>query len=500
MFNAPDKTWLIPYLEGTLDDARRTRLEARLRADDALASELEALRAATERLRALAASDQTTPAAPSLWPGVRARLELQARPVRAPRRRLLWAGGLAASCALAAVAVVALKPSPRLAPAAMPEAASSVASVPIVRPRAVSKKIAVPMDAVKIAAAPRSKAAPVRRPDSLRFAQRAVVPPGTPLRPPLSRSAPSAPSVARSPARPAASTARPTLMASRDVGSESANAKDVPLGLSAESAPQVKTQASPVNPAGSAPGSRSFGGGASGKRSAADGSGAAGAAGREAQAPAAVKARINKDEIKAAPTVKPPALTVKPPAPLAETVSDGVRLNGLTQARQRQKADTNGLALGLWRRGETRLALNGWQDALERAVKPPLYGDESGVKLASQTLQSVTDAGALDAFRQLLERRRTQLPRDVVLARLLAVVYDFSGDAARARDAWERVAKTGKASSQDWLQLAEAEDKMGDGEAAKAAYQRVLDAVGPSASKDAARKRLAEPPKVKAAP
>jgi len=98
------QTWLVPYAEGTLDERRRAKLEARLARDPALAAEAEAMRRTSQRLRAAAQNEKSAPApdaAPAvseLWPGIEARL----RPARrtAPRP-WLWAGGLCAAASLA---------------------------------------------------------------------------------------------------------------------------------------------------------------------------------------------------------------------------------------------------------------------------------------------------------------------------------------------------------------------------------------------------------------
>lgn len=101
------QAWLVPYAEGTLDDARTAHLEAQLARDPALASEAHRVRAAVAQLRRAAAQSMadTDPRlaldpAP-LWPGVQKRLT--AKPRRLPRSAP-WAGGIcAASLALGAL-------------------------------------------------------------------------------------------------------------------------------------------------------------------------------------------------------------------------------------------------------------------------------------------------------------------------------------------------------------------------------------------------------------
>lgn len=99
------QSWLVPYVEGTLDPRRRGQLEARLARDPALAAEAEGLRHAARRLRTAAQEQRPAEAVPAgtadssaLWPGIRERL----RP--APRispGQWAWAGGLCAVATLA---------------------------------------------------------------------------------------------------------------------------------------------------------------------------------------------------------------------------------------------------------------------------------------------------------------------------------------------------------------------------------------------------------------
>lgn len=94
-------SWLVPYMEGTLDAHRRAKLEARLARDPALAAEAEAVRRTAQRLRAAAQSDrsvaESVSQASDLWPGI----EAQLRPMhRSASRPWLWAGGLCAAAAL----------------------------------------------------------------------------------------------------------------------------------------------------------------------------------------------------------------------------------------------------------------------------------------------------------------------------------------------------------------------------------------------------------------
>lgn len=97
-------SWLVPYAEGTLDERRRAKLEARLAHDPALVAEAEAVRRTAQRLGEAAqdergqAGEAATPSVSELWPGIEARL----RPTRRVEARpWLWAGGLCAVTSLA---------------------------------------------------------------------------------------------------------------------------------------------------------------------------------------------------------------------------------------------------------------------------------------------------------------------------------------------------------------------------------------------------------------
>ena len=97
------KSWLVPYLEGTLDERRVSILTERLAHDPALAAEADALRSVVGLLyqSAQARSADADPRLalePSpLWPGIEARLTPPRRPFRTT---LAWAGGLCAALLL----------------------------------------------------------------------------------------------------------------------------------------------------------------------------------------------------------------------------------------------------------------------------------------------------------------------------------------------------------------------------------------------------------------
>lgn len=91
------RSWLVPYVDGTLDAQRQAKLEALLARDPVLAAEAEAQRRAVKRLHETALASKALTEAPEarLWPAIEARLE--------PRRRsagpLILMGGLCAAAA-----------------------------------------------------------------------------------------------------------------------------------------------------------------------------------------------------------------------------------------------------------------------------------------------------------------------------------------------------------------------------------------------------------------
>ena len=137
--------WLLPYLEGGLDEARRAQLEARLAADPALAAEAKRLARTLGGLRGAASrslrpENASVPA--DLWPHLRARLVLD--PVPRPRPRAWWLAGVGAPAA--AALIVAAIWLPGWHPLVRPELASKTTARPTVAPappRTVRRAVAV---------------------------------------------------------------------------------------------------------------------------------------------------------------------------------------------------------------------------------------------------------------------------------------------------------------------------------------------------------------------
>lgn len=133
--------------------------------------------------------------------------------------------------------------------------------------------------------------------------------------------------------------------------------------------------------------------------------------------------------------------------------------------------------------------LDSWQAALSGAVQPPLWGENAGEQQANQALMAAREAGMLDDLRARLEARRTQAPQDVVTGRMLAAVYDFGFSGEPALRERRRVAGLEGAGGEDWFALAQAEERAGNGSAARAAYRRALESPIPPSAFHAAKAR-----------
>jgi hypothetical protein len=130
--------------------------------------------------------------------------------------------------------------------------------------------------------------------------------------------------------------------------------------------------------------------------------------------------------------------------------------------------------------------LDSWQAALSAALRPPLWGETEGEQQANQTLMATRESGMLDDLRARLEARRAQSPRDLVAGRMLAAVYDFGFSFESALRERRRIVGLEGATGEDWYALADAEERAGNGAAARTDYRRALDAPGPLSSFHAA--------------
>ncbi len=133
--------------------------------------------------------------------------------------------------------------------------------------------------------------------------------------------------------------------------------------------------------------------------------------------------------------------------------------------------------------------LDNWLAALAQSVQMPLLGDETGAQQANQALMSARQSGQLDALRARLEAKRSQSPPDIVTARMLAAVDEFGFSEEEALKERRRLVRLTGATGEDWYALALAEERAGNGQAARIDYQRALNAPAPLSSQHAALAR-----------
>ncbi len=474
MRNAKFYPWLLPYLDDDLDAARRARLESLLAADPALAAEAERLRRTRARLQA--ANTPLTNAAPpaDAWRRLRARLE----PTPAPPRpvRAWWLAGAGATAAAGLVIGALWLPG-----------------------------LHTP-DVPRPARTPPAPSSPHTLPSAAHVARVNTTPPPAPVR---ERHAPAAPGVP--PAPPPKS--KPLPVAADPFALPSAgNASGPMTGRVTVARPAVPLSAPSVvyGNFGNASGSM-------------NGSGPM--AGRVAAARPAVSAPLSPAT---APSLVPPPRASTARDENGQDASIMGRVGPVSSAssgvQQQAKSQTNnlyqspGLVFGQSKAaahgeaaahremmakrrmfahpvparasgagaeafaGNTQNALDAldtWQSSLSAAVQPPLWGEDAGMQQANQALLAAKEAGALDDLRARLEARRVQSPRDVATGRMLAAVYDFGFAGESALRERRRIAGLEGAGGEDWFALAQAEERVGNNAAARAAYRRALESRTP---------------------
>ena len=529
MFKRNEKyyPWLVPYLEGDLDDARAGDLRARLADDPALAAEAERLRRTLDAVRETARrSPAAVNASPpvDLWPRLRDRLE----PAPAPRRRapVRWvAAGAAASVAFAALwlpghlahpplqsahvpaspASAAKKPQ-QMASASGPEASRvDVPAVPVVVPPKSAGPVVSAGGGSVVYATPPASAKPALPAPVLSghdpFAA-ASAKPSEPkaalkeaLRLPLPASPPPAGSVHASVSPLPAPTLHkgPTQMASRDVpratdegmaGTATYASPATDRLATPEAAPLAAKLVPPTAPSAPLPppapaASSVVSGGAA--IQAADGALAQNGVGllrdeaREKSSPSPPGMAFGGGALGSA-AHKPNAFALAPRPGMGYFSAHSPR-NVQHRGAQQQTAQSQN-ALPAFDLSVTQ-TLDTWQAALAQSEQPPLLGQDTGAMQANQALMAARESGNLDALRARLEARRAQSPRDLVTARMLAAVYDFGFSTESALRERRRLVTLDGATGEDWFALAEAEGHTGNGQAARAAYRRALDAPAP---------------------
>ena len=130
--------------------------------------------------------------------------------------------------------------------------------------------------------------------------------------------------------------------------------------------------------------------------------------------------------------------------------------------------------------------LDSEQSALAATMRPPLWGENEGEMQANQALISVRESGMLDDLRAHLEARRAQSPHDLVTGRMLAAVYESGFSSDLALHERRHIVGLEGAGGEDWYMLARAEERAGNGSAARAAYRRALESPIPPSSFHAA--------------
>jgi len=480
--NAPYHEWLLPYLEGGLDEARRAQVEARLGEDPILAAEAERLRRTLGGLRGAASRTPLSESAhvpADLWPHLRARLVLHPAP-RPRTSRAWWVAGVGAPAAAALIVAAFWLPgwhTPDMPPLSHTPPVSSQrparppgASVPAHPAPDMPVSTAKPLPTAKSRmVAPTPAPAPIMA-GPTPFDLRVPAPPvnhsvNGSLTPPAVSVPPGRPDVSVfRPPRPAAAVA-PHILPSPALSPSPAAPK--PLLLSP--VPPMPTAAATYH-GGNSPapapdkatadlsGAGGFGGGGMAGP-------APGASPREAVTGLDANARL---QAKSSPKALLPSSAMlgqvgQPlPAPRRNRAAPHRAPKAPANALQTFDANAQG-------------GLESWQAALSAAVQLPLWGETDGEQQAGQALMAAREAGGLDDLRARLEARRAQAPQDVVMGRMLAAVYDFGGSPEAALRERRRIAGLEGAVGEDWYALAHAEEGARNGPAARAAYRRALE-------------------------
>lgn len=476
--NTNHDEWLVPYLEGELDEAQAARVQARLAADPALTAEAERLRQTLGHLRRSAGREPnpTNASVPAdLWPRLRQRLE----PAPAPRRtaHFGWMAGVGAAAALALAAVwLPIRHTQEQQPQP-PRIERSKPRPPRVAQVPENERQRSPL-AVNSGGTRGANSSPT--PPEARAGERSslsrwgagkpqsapVLSAHDPFAAPPKRMAKAtivpAPSPAASKVIPPGAPSRPTQMAARlseDHHGDSA------VGASHYDAPATSgldTRDSPPAPAAVVPAVP-----APPPRIA---NGAAGAMmhGQDQSAPKPLPGGLgSQPQTFGSSSLSTPLHRSRAPRP-ALKIAPGVTVAGPLND------------------GNTGQTLETWQNALAQALQKPLLGDTLGEQQANQALMAVQQGGALETLRARLEQKCHQSPRDLLAARMLAATYEFGGQSDAALRERRRLTALDGATGEDWFALAEAEGKASNSQAAREAYGRALAAPAPLSSQHAA--------------
>ena len=465
--NARYQEWLLPYLEGALDEAQTALLEARLAADPALAAEAERLRRMGGGLRASAArtAPQENAKVPAdLWPHLRARLVLDPAPVRRPRASLWWAAGVGAPAA-AALFVAAFwlpgwhAPEERQVPHQQAAPAKAAPSAPAPSPAPSGAGGGYPGASAKGAQARPAMVA--RKPAPAAKVAQAKTDPFT-LPAPASAVPPR---VVHATFGPIGLSNGPVPADRQAVRVDGRVTVPVPNPAPNPAPPPAPMVAAPVVPKPPPPAPSPV-------------SVAAGNADEAAPATKAAPSATTNDLNAAPPQAKPHAPNrMEMHAPSVQALHSARRSKA---GIRYMPAPAGGAAQAFAVDGA--VSPDDPQAALSAAVQSPLWGENAGEQQANQALMAVREAGLLDELRARLEAQKSQSPRSLVTGRMLAAVYAFGFSPEAVLRERRRIAGLEGATGEDWFALAQAEEGAHNAAAARAAYRRALESpVPPSA-------------------
>lgn len=469
--------WLVPYLEGGLDEAQSAEMKARLAADPALAGEADRLRRTLGHLRQSAerrpkAANADVPA--DLWPRLRARLE----PPPAPRR--VTSGWMAGAGAVAALAWAALwiptlhlpdraadhsqnRPSRQIRVTTNPPQ-KRVVSAP--RPAGIAKPVpapsapAVPVPSAHFAAPAGKQATGVAGPKAPAPTLAAGDPFTLPVPPPHPKDA----GHLSTPPFPLSGKSLTPLPSGKPTQMASGGAAYYDSAGMAARKPQGDAPATPVMTVPAPP--------------------------PAAPAPAPLAATTPPAPVSDAPITgslfRSRSGARPAPAPPRRAEPDGLRQRHA--AKQRGAGTAAGGSAMRFDTDESA-SLDAWQAALAQSAQPPLLGDTVGEQQANQALMAARESGTLETLRARLEAKRSQAPTDIVAARMLAAVYDFGFQGELALRERRRLTGLDGAVGEDWFALGQAEEHAGNREAARAAYRHALESPTPPAAFHAALAR-----------
>ncbi len=461
--NAKFYEWLPAYLEDGLDPAQKGLMAARLAVDPALAAEAERLRPLIQALRESKTREATVPANSTVPGDLWLRLSDRLNPVPAsrPARQYGWLAGVGATAALAVIVALRL-------PQSMPTETHPTAPVRQTAPSNQTRS-----GGVKIAETnpPPTIHPPTAHPPTATDALKNTVN-GIGLPPhPLPSAKPMPPVTITKGNDPFAAPSAP------------ANSSTQALSRSLPSPMRVPA---PVSVAGVAPG-----------QPRAD----------RAQAVHASEAdrfHVTGEGSVNGPPPAAPASSMANPAPTASTQGEAVATAPVPTHRdvpmnayQMQAAPAAPKPQAPPARPQTRPrvfrkapvlamdqvraaspSLETEQAALSAATLPPLWGETDGTNQANRALMTVRESGQLDTLRGKLEAARAQSPQSLGTGRMLAAVYEFGFQSELTVSERRRIVGLDGAGGEDWFALAVAEERAGNGQAAKAAYRRALELPG----------------------